>query len=418
MAKRVRDSGLKSRAARIKLKPRGKPYYKAIGEGLHLGYRKGKVDGKWVVRRYAGNQAYITDTIATADDIADADGTVVLNFWQAQEKARAIGGQLAYAGPYRVRDAVEGYLNYLGERTTAYDGKIRFEKHVLPILGDILVSELTAEQIRKWHRGLARSLPLVPRKRDGVLTRDIDFSDPETARKRQVSANRVLSILKAALNMAFRDGKAASDSAWRRVEPFEGVERSRNSYLTFAECKRLLNVAEEDFRPLVRGGLETGARYGELCQLQCGDFNPDSGTVHVRKSKSGRERHIILSDDGQEFFRQLVIGRNATDHMFGRQWKPNHQFYRMRRACAAANRTAYELSPAAPHLREPCNHGGNALARGRPQPWPRRYRHGRAPLWSLGPKLLGRSGSQARAALRSGQALQREGVMREFTRRD
>ena len=65
-----------------------------------------------MVRRYAGNQAYITDTIATADDIEDADGTTVLNFWQAQDKAREIGGKLVYAGPYRVQDALEAYLNH------------------------------------------------------------------------------------------------------------------------------------------------------------------------------------------------------------------------------------------------------------------------------------------------------------------
>ena len=108
---------LEFRAARGKLKPQGKPYYKAIGEGLHLGYRKGKVEGKWVVRRYAGNQSYITDTIATADDIEDADGDQVLNFWQAQEKAREIGGKLVYSGPYRVQDALDAYLDHLGPRS-------------------------------------------------------------------------------------------------------------------------------------------------------------------------------------------------------------------------------------------------------------------------------------------------------------
>ena len=336
MAKRVRDTGLEFRAARGKLKPRGKPYYKAIGEGLHLGYRKGATVGKWVVRRYTGNQNYIVETIAVADDIEDAEGNRILTFWQAQDRARERGGQLVYAGPFRVRDAVESYLDYLGDRATAYDGRIRFEKHVLPVLGDELVERLTEEQIRDWHRGLSRSLPLIPKKRSGVTTRNVDLKDPEQARKRQVSANRVLSILKAALNRAFRNGKVSTDAAWRRVEPFEGVERSRNRYLTQAECERLLNAAEPEFRPLVRGGLETGARYGDLCRLQCGDYNPDSGTIHIRKSKSGKGHHIILTEDGRAFFDHLTSGRASTDPMFGRQWKHSQQFYRMRRACAAA----------------------------------------------------------------------------------
>jgi integrase len=336
MAKRVRDSGLESRAARSKLKARGKPYYKSIGEGLHLGYRKGRTEGKWVVRRYAGNQAYLTDTIGTADDIEDADGTVVLNFWQAQEKAREIGGKLIYAGPYRVGDAVTDYLKHLDGKATRYDAGIRIEQHILPILGDEHVDRLKAEKIREWHRDLSRSMPMIPKKKDGIRHRQVDLNDPEQARKRMVSANRCLGILKAALNMAFRDGKISSDAEWRKVKPFPKVERARNDYLTLAECQRLLNVCDEDFGSLVRGALETGARYGELRRLRCGDFNPDSGTVRIRLSKSGEERHIILTEDGAEFFSVLAAGRSNNAPMFGKEWAASQQVRRMRTVCKRA----------------------------------------------------------------------------------
>ena len=282
MARRVRDSNLESRASRSKLKARGKPYYRVIGDGLHLGYRKGERVGKWVVRRYVGDQNYKVETIATADDVEDANGDSVLSFWQAQERARA---QRDYAGPYRVRDAISAYLHYLGARGSGYDTRIRCEKHILPILGDKLAGELTASELRQWHRNLAQSLPLIPKKRNGVTTRSVDFSDAETVRCRRVSANRVLTILKAALNMAFRDEKISSDTAWRRVEPFANVEVARATYLTIDEAQRLLNACDPDFRLLVRGALETGARYGELIRLRCRDFNPDAGTVHIRQAK-------------------------------------------------------------------------------------------------------------------------------------
>ena len=42
MARRVRDKNIETREARAKLKPRPTPYWRAIGRGLHLGYRKGK----------------------------------------------------------------------------------------------------------------------------------------------------------------------------------------------------------------------------------------------------------------------------------------------------------------------------------------------------------------------------------------
>jgi integrase len=336
MARRVRDKDIETRAARAKLRSRGKPYYRAIGQGLHVGYRKGGTVGKWVVRRYVGDRNYVVETIATADDIADADGVNVLTFWQAQERAREIDGQKTHSGPYRVRDAIADYRKYLEGRSSGYEVGIRLEKHVLPHLGYELVGELTAEKIRQWHRDLSRSMPLIPKKRVGTLTRTVDLNDPEQARKRQVSANRVLSSLKAALNMAFREGKVASDVEWRRVAPFANVERCRNQYLTLAECERLLNVSDNDFRVLVRGALETGARYGELCRLRCGDFNPDAGTVHIRKSKSGKERHIILTEEGQAHFAHLTAGRPATAPMFGKEWGDSNQIRRMRTACARA----------------------------------------------------------------------------------
>ena len=78
--KNVRDSSLDSRAAREKLRPRGKPYFRAIEHNLHLGYRKGKHGGKWVARRYVGDEKYVVETIGAADDFADADGVETLTF--------------------------------------------------------------------------------------------------------------------------------------------------------------------------------------------------------------------------------------------------------------------------------------------------------------------------------------------------
>ena len=114
---------------------------------------------------------------------------------------------------------------------------------------------------------------------------------------------------------------------------------ARTRYLTVEEAQRLLNACDPEFRLLVRGALETGARYGELCRLECGDYNPDSGTIYIRKSKSGKERHIILTKDGARFFNQLCAGRKGP--MFGREWKE----YQQKRPIAAACERA-KIDPA------------------------------------------------------------------------
>ena len=89
MARSIRDAKLDSRAARERLSARGKPYFRTLDPGLHLGYRKLKgAPGRWVVRYYIGEQSYALETIATADDSSTANGVDVLDFRQAQEEAR------------------------------------------------------------------------------------------------------------------------------------------------------------------------------------------------------------------------------------------------------------------------------------------------------------------------------------------
>ena len=312
MARHVRDASLESRTARAKLKPSGKPYYRAIGQGLHLGYRKGKTEGKWVLRRYVGNQNYAVETIAVADDLVEPDGVGVLNFYQAQERARSILAGKVYSGPYRVRDAVEHYLVYLDGR--GWGTKERLYKHVLPTLGDTRVDDLDPEKLRAWHRGIVRG----------------------DSRASRASANRLLTMFKACLNRSFKDGKIGSDKGWRGVSPFKGVDASRTRYLSLEEVTRFLNASDPQFRLLARGALETGARYGELRRLVVGDYNPDSGSLHVRKSKTGRERHIILTMDGRSFFEQLIVGQPKDSPIFGKAWRVYEHTAYMKKATEAA----------------------------------------------------------------------------------
>jgi hypothetical protein len=74
MSKTLRERNLESKTARAKLQPSGKPYWRSIDIGLHFGYRKGQRGGRWVMRRYLGDENYVVKTIGTADDNQEADG--------------------------------------------------------------------------------------------------------------------------------------------------------------------------------------------------------------------------------------------------------------------------------------------------------------------------------------------------------
>ena len=63
-------------SSREKLKPRRKPYFRALDRELHLGYRSNRIGGVWVLRWYRGDGQYATEGIGTADDNIDADGAI------------------------------------------------------------------------------------------------------------------------------------------------------------------------------------------------------------------------------------------------------------------------------------------------------------------------------------------------------
>jgi integrase len=165
-------------------------------------------------------------------------------------------------------------------------------------------------------------------------------TDDEGLRRRRATLNRTLTVLKAALNLAWSKGKIPSDTAWRRVKPFKEADAARMRYLTIPEAKRLINASPMDFRQLVQAALLTGARYGELAALVVEDFNPDSDTLHVKTSKSGKGRHIALTDEGARYFSALTAGRKSGEPILrkanGERWHTAHQARPMAEACKVA----------------------------------------------------------------------------------
>lgn len=350
MARTVRDSQLDSRQARSRLKPRHEPYWRLLHEGLHLGYRKGSRGGAWLLRAYHDGK-YVKRSIATTDDTHDANGKDILDFKQAQAKATEFANSVlrgdTQKGPFTVTQAIDDYLAWYAVNKKAVDTtRIVCVAHIIPPLGDKIVAELTAPQIRKWHAQRSQS---PARLRSGIARkqrfRESNTHDADASRKRKSSANRVLTILKAALNYAWREHKVSSNNAWASVKPFRNVDAPKIRYLSVEESTRLINTCPIDFRSLVTAALLTGCRYGELIAMRCNDFNADAGAVHVRESKNGKPRHVPLTDEGQRFFVRLAAGRTGNEIMLtkasGTAWGKSHQSRPIKEACNVA-----KISPA------------------------------------------------------------------------
>jgi integrase len=360
VSRTVRDAKLETRAARLRLPPGRKPHFKTLIPGkLHLGYRRKRPDepGQWIVRRYIDDAQqrtaqyglYRVAPLGLADDFQDAGpSSEVLTFAEAQRRALTSDarvtsreGRTARSKALTVADAVSEYVAWLKtHRASARDAELRAAKLILPQLGRLKVAELTTVQLNRWRDNLAEAAPLV-RTKGGTRQRyGAAPTTPEARRARQASANRVVTTLKAALNKAFTDGRVDEDVAWRRLKPFRNVSAARPGNLTLEQAQRLINAADEPsgFRTLVHGGLLTGARYGELVAMRVRDFA--RGKVHIPRSKSGKPRDIVLTDEGAAWFEALTVGRPPEALMFtrtdGGPWTASMQARPMLEACARA----------------------------------------------------------------------------------
>ena len=138
-------------------------------------------------------------------------------------------------------------------------------------------------------------------------------TNDDEVRARRNTANRVMLILKAALNLAYDEGHVSNHDAWgRKLKPFRNVSAARVRYLQFAEVKRLVNASTPEIRPLLQAALETGCRYSELTRLLVHDFNPDTGILSITQSKSGKSRHVVLSLEGVKFLSGIAQVATAT----------------------------------------------------------------------------------------------------------
>lgn len=85
-----------------------------------------------------------------------------------------------------------------------------------------------------------------------------------------------------------------------------------------------------------------------------GDFDPQAGTVTVGRSKSGRTRHVVVTQEGRDFFARQTVGKEGSAPIFERDvqtqqatkerdretkrapWSRAHQTRPLSEACAAA----------------------------------------------------------------------------------
>ena len=342
MGRAVKDAKLDKRDARLKLEIQKEPYWRLVSEGAHLGYYRGARVGKWVARFKAPGTTggYAKKTLGEADDVRDADGDTILDFRQADNAARKWfaekeRGDSKPAGPFKVSDALDDYEKAFKARkgTVPVDLKSRISEIIKPALGHHEVGKLTQTIVSDWHAERANSPAKLRTRKGADKQNQRPAEDPEALRKRRATANRDLTVLKAALNLAAESRDWLPIAAWSKVKPFKGVDVAKRRYLTDDEARRLVNASDPEFRPMVRAALLTGGRYGELRHALVKDYDRQSRTVFLVETKNAIPRPAYLDDDGVAMIEQAIAGKKPADFIFmrpdGTQWQKSQQQRRM-----------------------------------------------------------------------------------------
>jgi integrase len=308
MARATRSAALESRNARLKLKPRKKPYFVVIAPGVGLGYRRNAGTGTWSVRASDGHGGNWLKSFGLADDHEDANGASVLTFWQAQDKARA----LARAGdgnngdrPASVGEAIDAYAADLAARGARLDNAASLRFNVPPAMLGKAVALLTEKELRGWRNGLVKR---------GL---------------KPASSDRVARVLKACLNLcASDDPRIVNTNAWKNgLKRMPDAESARNIILDDATVRAVIAachaVGDDGFGTFIEALAATGARESQLLRLDVTDVLDDATAPRLllpcsRKGRNRRveRRPIAISPRLAQVLRQAAAGR--TGRLFDR----------------------------------------------------------------------------------------------------
>lgn len=307
MAREIADAKIKKPSPREELDPG--THWRGIDATTHIGYRKGRHGGGWLVRWAKpkvlkdGKEVhggYWQEGIGTADDTGTT-GTLsydaAVKLAVATVKARRREAEAKAAGPVQtVATAIAEYIVYRDKREADWrerpdvksDANARLRKYVLgnetkavaaAPLAAVPLHDLTDKHLKDWLAGPPAALKTTARKR---LCNDV-----------KAALNRA-GVLPATINKGLkvddREGQTMSGGAASRI--------TKEQLLTEEQVNRLVAAArtvderegwDGDLYRMVLVLAVTGTRYSQACRLEVGDLELEPHRLMVPCSRKGRE---------------------------------------------------------------------------------------------------------------------------------
>ncbi|WP_316187713.1 MULTISPECIES: tyrosine-type recombinase/integrase [unclassified Bradyrhizobium] len=341
-------------------------HWRRLDAEAHLGYRRGKRSGKWLVRwrNHHDGANYKQASIGVANDVNDKPAEGTLTFEQAVTQARehvtrsrAEAAALAAGPPPTVQAAIEIYVRERNARDSRRAGR-----EIRSDAGHRLRRYLLGQE-RRGRQEAIKAAPLVA-VRLYALTENhlLTWRESLPAKLKATTRRRLAADLKAALNAAWlrlpseqkklnptfpsivKDGLKAE-----RIDDDDETSVARdNQILTDTQVSTLLRAArkideeqgfEGDLYRIVVCLAATGARFAQLRRMRVSDAQPIERRLMVPGSYKGRGGNggyvpVPVGEDVIDVLMPAISGRPKEAPLFERWryeqagnfgWKPSER---------------------------------------------------------------------------------------------
>lgn len=341
MARTLTEAPITTANARAKLA--SGVHWRGIDSEVHLGYRKGKRGGVWLVR-WRNGTGYRQQPIGTSDDFLK-EGT--LDFNAAVKKARnevaaaRVAAKALADGPIlTIRAAAETYIAERDVRQSKRAGR--------PIRSDTS-RRLTRYLLGQPSRGKQSAVPASSLARVALhALKEADLlawraNLPATLR--ETAKHRLVTDLKAALNQAFAVNRKHLDPTIPQLikyglkaviddDDHDASLARENQILSDSQVSNVIRAAREvdadgdwegDLFRMVVVLAATGARFSQVARLRVGDCQRTAGRLLIpvsRKGKGGKSGSIPvpIGKDVLEALLPAVTARTSDEPLLTR-WR-------------------------------------------------------------------------------------------------
>lgn len=311
-----------SEESRRKLKPRRAPYWTRLRQpGEYLGYMRTEEGGLWYARFKDRIGVRHFTQLGTLHNFAEDR-----RYFAATRKAQAwIDSRKRVSSEgANLREILDEYVSFLlTERTESV--ALRVKRRVYLVL---------------WTVEDSDGVPVLDKPVADLTTDDLERCQ-EACRAREAKPGmevekRVMPVLFAAVNRAYRAGKAPNNPYWRGLTRLEKTPPGRPPVPSDEEIARLLGTAQAHFRDFMLSALLTGCRPEELSKLKRRSLAERSGSdrsgrkiryglLRVPSGHNGGDRVMTISARALEHLQHLGNHKGPDDLLHhqadGRPWE-------------------------------------------------------------------------------------------------